>query len=114
MDKDKFFSTFKKPKSDIIQIEELISKFGEDVTLKDVLEHVKSCSPYIHLPYKCPKCNGQGYLVTEYNCYPTGLSDSGWVYKPAYDYTTCDLCKGMGYTEKEMKPIIETKVVGYR
>lgn len=114
MDKDKFFSTFKKPKSDEIQIENLISRYGENTTLKEVLSDVKMRSPYRHLPYKCPKCNGQGYLVREYNGYPTGLPDSGWVYEPAYDYTTCDLCKGMGYTEKEMKPIIETKVVGYK
>ena len=113
MNKDSFFATFKKPKADIEQIEKLVSKFGGNVTLNEVLEYVKSHSPYVHLPYKCPKCNGQGYLVREYNGYPSGLPDSGSVYEAAYDYRKCDLCDGMGYTKKEMKPITETKIVGW-
>ena len=114
MNKNDFFATFKKPKSDESQIQNLISRYGENTTLKEVLNDVKMRSPYTYLPYKCPKCHGQGYLVTEYNGYPTGLPDSGFVYEPAYDYKTCDLCKGMGYTEKEYKPITETKIIGYK
>ena len=113
MNRDKFFATFKKPKADIEQIEKLISKFGGNITLNEVLEYVKSHSPYIHLPYKCPKCNGQGYLVREYNGYPSGLPDSGSVYEPAFDYRICDLCEGMGYTNREMKPKFETKIIGW-
>lgn len=113
MDKNKFFETFKKPKSDIKYVEDLISEFGSKTTLEEVLIQLIENSPYVHLPYKCPKCHGNGYLVREYNGYPSGLPDSGWVYKPAYDYTVCDVCKGMGWTEKELKPIIETKITGY-
>ena len=113
MDRDKFFATFKKPKSDIEQIEGLVKKFGENITLGEVLNFVKTHSPYAHLPYRCPKCNGKGYLVREYNGYPSGLPDSGSVYEPAFDYSKCDLCDGMGYTEKERKPKFETKIIGW-
>lgn len=114
MTEDKFFRTFKKPKSDIEQIEKLIFQFGEKTTLGEVLDKVNKKSPYKHLKHRCPKCHGKGYTVTEYNGYPSGLPDSWCVYEAAYDYQACDLCDGMGWTETERKPIVEEKIVGYR
>lgn len=111
MRKEEFFSTFTHPKKDQHDIQKLISKYGENATLKQVLEDIYAHSPYKYLTHKCPKCNGTGYIVKEYNAYPSGLPDSGWVYEAGYDYKKCDLCDGMGWTETERKPI--TKVVGY-
>lgn len=114
MEESRFFHLFTKPKSDEHRIQELIDRYGEGATLKEIMEDVKNNSPYVNLPYVCPKCQGKGYLVREYNGYPAGLPDSGWVYEPAYDYSVCDVCDGMGYTETEVKPIVETKIVGYK
>ena len=113
MDRDKFFSTFTPPKKDQHDIQKLISEYGENATLKQVLEHICSQSPYRFLKYKCPKCDGCGYTVKEYNAYPSGLPDSGWVYEPGYDYNVCNLCKGMGWTAREYKPKIQKTIVGY-
>lgn len=88
MRKEEFFSTFMHPKKDQHDIQKLINKYGENATLKQVLEDICGHSPYRYLTHKCPKCNGTGYV-----------------------YEKCDLCDGMGWTETERKPI--TKVVGY-
>lgn len=113
MDKNDFFATFTEPKSDQKEIVSLIERYGEDATLKEILEDIESKSIYRRYKYKCPKCEGKGYLVKEYNGYPSGLPDSGWVYEAAYDYRKCDLCNGLGYTEKEYKPKTVTTVIGY-
>ena len=113
MDKDKFFSTFIPPRKNLNDIQELINKYGPDTTLKEVLDKVNESSPYRFLKYRCPKCSGLGYTVKEYNAYPSGLPDSGWVYEAGYDYDICNLCKGMGWTAREYKPKIKTTIVGY-
>ena len=114
MKESEFFAIFTPPRKEENKIKDLIRSYGGETTLNEVLNKIIQKSEYRFLPYKCPKCNGKGYLTKEYNGYPSGLPDSGWVYEPAYDYTKCDLCGGMGYTGKEMKPIVETKVVGYK
>ena len=86
-------------------------EYGENTTLKEVFELLKEKTK---LPYKCPKCNGQGYTVREYNAYPECLPDSGWVYEPGYDYSICDLCNGVGYTKTKYVPDIETKIIGFK
>jgi len=91
-------------------LETLIQKYGPDTTLS---EAQKSYNEKKNVGYKCPKCGGKGYIVKEYNAYPSGLPDSGWVYKPGYDYQMCDLCKGDGYTLIQYKPKIKTEIVGY-
>ena len=75
---------------------DLIKNFGEDTTLKQVL--------YSMTKYKCPKCNGRGKIKVEYNGYPKGFPDSGFVYEAAFKDIECDLCKGCGYTDKEYRP----------
>lgn len=80
-------------------IKDLISTYGANATLEEVLVKVQG-----NKIYKCPKCNGRGYETVEYNKYPSGLPDSGWVYDPGYKNVTCDLCKGEGYTAHEYKP----------
>lgn len=113
MTKEEFFYTFKVPMAELEEIEKLIKRFGEDATLCEIKEQIRkeTLSKY---KFKCPKCQGKGYLVKEYNGYPTGLPDSGFVYEAAYDYKVCDVCKGIGYTEEEMEPIVKTEIIGYK
>lgn len=54
----------------------------------------------------CPNCRTFGYTTEEYNGYPSGLPDSGSVYKAAYRKVDCKLCEGYGYLEKEPQVII--------
>lgn len=86
-------------KMTINQIKGLIDQYGEQATLEEILRRVQG-----NKVFKCPKCNGKGYVTTEYNGYPSGLPDSGFVYEPAFRQETCDLCKGDGYTSHKYKP----------
>ena len=61
--------------------------------------------------YICPKCNGESVIQEKYNAYPKNLPDSGWVDDWKYRPVDCDVCKGAGYTDKQLKPV--TRVVGY-
>lgn len=83
----------------IREVKGLVDKYGADTTLGEMLAKVQGNKIYV-----CPKCNGSGFTTVEYNCYPTNLPDSGFVYKPAYKDVECDLCKGDGYTDHEYKP----------
>ena len=109
MTKEEYF--FNHPKDNTLEVlYSLISQYGDATTLEDAyLRTVEKVSKR----HCCPKCKGNGYLVREYNSYPSGLPDSGWVYKPGYDYYECDLCHGKGYTDKKYVPKTETKVIGY-
>ena len=85
-----------------MKIHEIISLcdyYGENATLKDVLLSIQGNNKYL-----CPKCNGTGTITIEYNGYPPNLPDSCGVYEAAYRKEECDLCKGQGYTNKQMKP----------
>lgn len=110
MTKEEYF--YNHPQDNTVEIlDKLIHDYGNHAYLSDVKDM------YIRKQkmrgYKCPKCNGKGYVVTEYNAYPSGLPDSGWVYKPGYDYKECDLCNGTGYTFKQYKPKVKTEIIGY-
>ena len=83
----------------IFEIMELIQTYGNDVTLGDI--YTKICDGRI---YKCPECNGKGSYTVEYNAYPSGLPDSGFVYEAGYKNVECDLCGGEGYTKIKYKP----------
>ena len=113
MKKAEFFAIFTPPRKEENKIKDLIRSYGGETTLNEVLNKIIQNSEYRFLPYKCPKCYGRGYLEKEYNGYPSGLPESGWVYEAAYDYSVCDLCGGKGWTKEEYKPITETKIVGY-
>ena len=80
-------------------VKSLVDKYGADVTLGQLLVKIQGDKIY-----ECPKCKGNGYVTVEYNGYPTGLPDSGFVYEAAYKDVECDLCKGEGYTDHKMKP----------
>jgi hypothetical protein len=80
-------------------IVELIKMFGENTTLKQVLLIASDGRKF-----KCPKCDGKGKITVEYNGYPRGLPDSGFVYEAAFKDIECDICKGEGYTREEYKP----------
>ena len=80
-------------------VKNLVDKYGADVTLGQLLVKIQGKKIY-----ECPKCRGKGYVTVEYNGYPTGLPDSGFVYSAAYKDVECDLCNGEGYTDHEMKP----------
>jgi len=58
----------------IREIKELISSYGGEKTLNELLETELSKTPY-----ECPKCNGEGCNKIKYNAYPKGLPDSGFV-----------------------------------
>lgn len=83
----------------IREVVALCEQYGENTTLGEILRNVQGRKKYI-----CPKCKGTGIITVEYNGYPNGLPDSGWVYEAAYRKEECDLCKGEGYTGKLMKP----------
>lgn len=83
----------------IKDIKNLISVYGGESTLNQILEKKLS-----QKPYKCPKCNGIGTNSIRYNAYPSGLPDSGWVERWEYKDVECDLCNGEGCTVKEYKP----------
>lgn len=92
-------------------LDNLIHNYGPNTTLQEAQDFYNKKKKLGY--YKCPKCGGKGYIVTEYNKYPSGLPDSGWVYEPGYDYKMCDLCKCDGYTLKQYKAKTETKIIGY-
>jgi hypothetical protein len=85
--------------SEAAVINNLIAQYGPKTTLEDLLRHKLNNNIY-----KCPKCDGRGYIKCKYNGYPSGLPDSGWVYEEAFKDVKCDVCNGVGYTEKPMKP----------
>ena len=112
MNREEYF--YKHPKDNTLStLSALIMKYGGDMSIRQVMEAYKSELDHKRGKFICPKCNGKGYIVKEYNAYPGGLPDSGWVYKPGYDYNECDLCNGVGYTNKEYKAKTETKIIGY-
>ena len=81
------------------EIKGLVDAYGANTTLGEILKKVQG-----NKIYKCPKCNGQGFITIEYNGYPSGLPDSGWVYEAAYKDVECDLCEGEGYTAHKYRP----------
>ena len=84
----------------IFELMDMIKYYGDDATLKDVLNDITNNKPI----YKCPNCNGSGEVLVEYNGYPEGLPDSGFVYEAAYRNEECELCCGEGYTFVKYKP----------
>ena len=85
--------------SEAAVISNLITKYGPNTTLGDILKHKSYDKMYV-----CPKCSGRGYVLIKYNSYPKNLPDSGFVYEPALKDEKCDVCNGVGYTEKPMRP----------
>ena len=83
----------------IKNIKDLIAEYSGDLTLNQILEYELNKTPF-----KCPKCNGCGYVEERYNAYPSGMPDSGWVIDWKYRKVECDLCKGHGYTTTEYVP----------
>jgi hypothetical protein len=88
--------------STLYKLSLFIDKYGANATLKDVFEQHQG--PY---KYKCPKCNGRGYIKRMYNGYDGELPDSrgfNFVFEEAYKDVECDVCNGIGYTREEMVP----------
>ena len=86
----------------IIEIKQLIEKYGKETTLETVLHEIQG-----DRKYECPKCHGKGYTVVEYNKYHKNMPDSGWVYQPGYKNEQCDLCNGHGYTRDKYQPKVK-------
>ena len=99
-------NTYEPKYSKAAMVKKMIQEYGALTPLKDVFRIVLQNNIY-----ECPKCSGRGYIKIRYNGYPNGLPDSGWVYEEAYRDDKCDLCKGIGYTSKPMKP--KFKQVGW-
>lgn len=87
------------PDLKVFEIMMLCERFGYDAKLSDVLDKVRAGRVY-----ECPKCHGVGTIKEEYNGYPSGLPDSGFVYEAAYRTVDCDLCQGHGYTKDKYVP----------
>lgn len=83
---------------EINEIIKLCEEYGENTILEDLRRIIQG-----NKKYECPNCKGKGYIVEEYNAYPSNLPDSGWVYEAGYKKIPCDLCNGIGYTEKQYK-----------
>lgn len=79
-------------------VKELYEEYG-DKPLSEIIQELKGDNKF-----ECPECKGLGYVSIEYNAYPSGLPDSGFVYKPGYKHRKCNLCNGLGYTEYEFEP----------
>lgn len=79
-------------------IRDLLEKYGNK-SLKEIEKELKCNNTF-----ECPECKGLGYINFEYNGYPDGLPDSGWVYEAKYKRKKCELCNGLGYTEYEFEP----------
>lgn len=79
-----------------------------DMMLSELFERMKNGNQF-----ECPKCEGKGYTTKMVNTYPSGLPDSGWVQDLQPVDKDCDICNGIGYTRKQMKPKIKTEIIGY-
>lgn len=91
----------------IIELDRMMSIYG-DVKLSVIRNNLLKNTPHI-----CPKCNGHGCTSEQYNAYPSGLPDSGWVQDIRSRDVKCTVCNGEGYTPKLLRAIIKTEVTGY-
>lgn len=107
----------------------LMMKYGDIKlsTLKTIFikEDLKQQGKY----FPCPNCKEKGTITktdgyTKKRCSEEeariNAGYSGSFYPDYYDVDVpniitieCKYCKGLGYTEKELKPIIKTEIVGY-
>ena len=79
---------------------ELIKEYGNNITLKQLLELQETEYKYI-----CNKCHGDGFVNVEKKNYnPIFLDNDGEITR--YTIETCDLCEGVGYTKDEYEGII--------
>lgn len=75
------------------------NEYGSKTTLEELFN-------LFERPFECPQCKGLGtYNKRTRVPYPSGLPDSGWVPDEIkYVPTSCELCEGHGWVEKEYKP----------
>ena len=87
--------TYEPKYSFLYKLSKLLDKYGKDATFGYVFERAKGL-----YEYKCPKCNGRGY-IKKCRCivYPKS-SD----YEEVFIDVKCDICDGIGYTKQEIIP----------
>ncbi|OYP91316.1 hypothetical protein [Ligilactobacillus salivarius] len=83
----------------IIEIKQLIEKYGKETTLETVLHEIQG-----DRKYECPKCHGKGSVSVEYNKYD---KYSGWIVGTEVKDEQCDLCNGHGYTRDKYQPKVK-------
>jgi len=90
------------------KLHDLAAQYGIDKTIQQIINAKNR-------PYKCPKCDGNGYTEEEYNAYPKGLPDSLITQDWQIRKVPCNLCDEEGWTRKEMiaKTKITTEIIGY-
>lgn len=88
----------------ISAVNKAINKYGSEMTLGKLLDIVKNDYKYV-----CPKCGGYGYKEEKYYVMSHSSDDDGARYRQVH----CEVCDGIGYTEKEMVPVTENHTVGY-
>lgn len=86
---------------------ELCERYGSNTTLGDLARKVQR-----NKIYKCPGCNGIGYIKVKCVAYFPDLHGGGWVQGWKYKDCECGLCNGDGYTEEKYKPQILYKTAG--
>ena len=74
-------------------VDELIRKYGSDITLGELLIELTRDKGY-----RCPKCHGRGFVSI------TIKTVDSYGYEIENKDIKCDLCKGTGFTDKKMKP----------
>ena len=85
-------------------VEELILQYGYNITLDELLLQLTK-----DRGYRCAKCEGRGFAYVRYTDYYPKLN----LYDESHKLTTCDLCKGTGFTDKPMKPKFKTVQDGW-
>jgi len=87
-----------KKNTTIYQLDELIKKYGSNVTLEEVKNELLQ-----ETPYKCPVCDGKGTVEYTYKSYPNGRPEMWWTGEEDFEVKKsereCELCHGLGYTK---------------
>jgi hypothetical protein len=79
----------------LYKLSKLLDRYGKDATFEYVFERAKGLNKY-----KCPSCNGRGYIKRKYDVfYPKQRT-----HEVLFNDVKCDVCDGIGYTKEEIVP----------
>lgn len=84
----------------ISKLKQISEMYGGDTKMSSITKLIKP------LGHRCPRCEGKGFTVEEYN------TSMEW-YVPGYRDVKCTLCDGKGYTDVEYVKKYKTVEDGY-